>query len=117
MWILLSAFRPPDCRAVDATSKWRDSILDHRASRGRDTRLAERLREVEPRLSSAADLHAHAARGAFDHPHGRLDRVRVEVVHLDLGDRANLRARDLPDLVLVRYARALLDAGLLADEV
>src|SRR5207237_9451876 len=65
----------------------------------------------------AADLHAHAARGALDHAHGRFDRVGVEVVHLDLGDRADLRARQLPHLVLVRLARALLDAGLLADEV
>jgi uncharacterized membrane protein len=34
----------------------------------------------------AGDLHAHTARGALDHAHGRLDRVRVEVVHLDLRD-------------------------------
>src|SRR5436309_1800664 len=65
----------------------------------------------------AADLDAHAARGAFDHPHRGLDRIRVEVVHLDLGDRAHLRADDLPHLVLVRLARALLDAGFLSDEV
>src|SRR5438445_10212460 len=65
----------------------------------------------------AANLHAHAPRGAFYHPHRGLDRIRVEVVHLDLGDRAHLRASDLPHLVLVRLARALLDAGFLSDEV
>src|SRR5439155_16873669 len=42
---------------------------------------------------------------------------RVQVVHLRLGDLLHRGAADLPDLLLVRLARALLDASLFADEV
>src|SRR5439155_15041830 len=65
----------------------------------------------------ARDLHAHAACGAFDHLHRALEARRVQVVHLRLGDLLHRRPADLPDLLLVRLARALLDASLFADEV
>ena len=42
--------------------------------------------------------------------------VAVEIRHLDLGDLADLRARDLPDLVAVRLTRSLLDARFLLQE-
>src|SRR6185436_4419760 len=58
------------------------------------------------------DLDSHAARRA---QHG-LDRGlqvdAVQVGHLDLGDQLDLLHRDLADLVLVRLAAALGDAGL-----
>src|SRR5256712_394278 len=65
----------------------------------------------------ARDLHTHRACGALDHLHRRLDGVRVEVRHLRLGDRSDLRARQLPHLVLVRLTGAFLDPGLLTDQV
>src|SRR2546422_1573349 len=65
----------------------------------------------------AADLDSHATGGALDHAHRRVDGVGVQIAHLDLGDRADLRPGDLPHFDLVRLTGALLDAGLLADEV
>src|SRR2546426_3012070 len=56
------------------------------------------------------DVDAHAAGGAFDDPHRGVDRVRVEIDQLRLGDLLHLRARDLADLVLVRDGRGLRDA-------
>src|SRR2546430_891757 len=65
-----------------------------------------------PRLISPLhDVDAHAAGRAFDRAHGGFDRIRVEVHQLGLGDLANLGARDLADLVLVRHGRSLGDAG------
>ena len=49
--------------------------------------------------ASVDDLQAHRARGAGDHRHGRLDRVAVQVGHLDLGDLADLRRVTLPTLL------------------
>src|SRR5438132_913731 len=75
---------------------------------------------VMPRLPLerlGRDVHAHAAGGPLDHLHRGLEARRVEVVHLRLGDLPHRRARDLADLLLIRLARALLDAGLFADEV
>src|SRR5206468_11612367 len=46
-------------------------------------------------------VDAHAAGGALDDPHGRVDRVRVEIHELRLGDVPHLLARDLAALVLV----------------
>ncbi len=39
---------------------------------------------------SVLDGDAHAARGAFDHAHGGVEVVGVQVLHLDLGDLAHL---------------------------
>src|SRR6266542_6995200 len=75
---------------------------------------------VGPRSTARAlarDLDAHATGGALDHPHRRLDRGRVQIGHLRLGDGPDLRLRERPDLVLVRRGRALLEAKLLADEI
>src|SRR5881296_385790 len=79
------------------------------------TRGGRRLWPDVPGL--AADLDSHATGGALDHAHRRVDRVGVQIAHLDLSDRADLRPADLPHLDLVRLTGALLDAGLLADEV
>src|SRR6266545_549837 len=87
---LLSAYWPTDSRAVDARRRGGNEL---------------------------ADLYAHATRGALDHLHRRFDRRRVQVGHLGLGDLLHRGAADLPHLLLVRFARALLDAGLFADEI
>src|SRR5262245_55557503 len=52
---------------------------------------------------------AHAAGGAFDGAHRRLDRVGIEVYQLGLGDLPDLRLGDLADLVLVRHRGRLRD--------
>src|SRR2546425_2578553 len=44
-------------------------------------------------------LETHGAGRARHHPHRRLDVVRVEIGHLDLGDPAHLGARDLAHLL------------------
>src|SRR4029434_1379657 len=65
------------------------------------------------RLVSAGmsnDLDSHAAGGAFDGAHRRLDGVGVEVHELGLGDLPDLRLRDFADLVLVRDRGRLGDA-------
>src|SRR6185295_14228090 len=67
-------------------------------------------------LASVDDLQAHGTRRAGDHHHGRLDRVAVEVWHLELGDFANLSLRDLADLVPIGLSRSLLDPGFLLEE-
>src|SRR3954465_8619556 len=64
----------------------------------------------------SAHLHAHRAGGPGDDLRRLVDVVRVEVGELALGDVAHLRLRDLRDLVAVRLAGALLDAGGLLDE-
>src|SRR5262245_28656612 len=56
------------------------------------------------------NFYPHAAGGAFDGTHGRLDGVGVEVHQLGLGDLPDLRPRDLADLVLVRNRGRLRDA-------
>src|SRR6266545_7490157 len=71
------------------------------------------LEDRSCRTSSPAaldDVDAHAARGAFDRAHGRLDRVGVEIHQLRLGDLPHLSPRHLADLVLVRHRRGLRDA-------
>src|SRR5437762_3741750 len=88
----LSAVRPAVSRAVHATRRW--TLI----------------------VSLRADLDSHASRGPLDHLHRALDRRRVEVRQLGLRDLLHLGPRDLPDLLLVRLARALLDSGLAADE-
>src|SRR6266566_1488426 len=57
------------------------------------------------------NVDAHAAGRAFDRTHGGIDRVRVEVHQLGLGDLADLGLRDLADLVLVRHGGGLGNAG------
>src|SRR5438309_719441 len=56
-------------------------------------------------------INTHAAGGALDDPHRGIDRVRVEVHQLGLGDLAHLLPGDLADLVLVRHRGGLRDAG------
>src|SRR5207249_10206782 len=95
LWHLspLSAVRPAVSRAVHATRRW--TLI----------------------VSLRADLDSHAARRPLDHLHCALDRRRVEVRQLGLRDLLHLGPRDLPDFLLVRLARALLDPGLAADEI
>src|SRR3954452_3970475 len=64
----------------------------------------------------SAHLHAHRAGGPRDDLRGLVDVVRVEVLQLALGDLAHLRLGDPRDLVAVRLAGSLLDAGRLLDE-
>src|SRR5712691_103649 len=89
----LSATRPAVSRAVHATRRW--TLI----------------------VSLGADLDSHAARRALDHLHRSLDRRGVEVGQLGLRDLLHLSAGDLPDLLLVRLARAFLDPRLPADEI
>src|SRR5438132_2347332 len=63
--------------------------------------------QLELRLN---DVDAHAAGGAFDGAHGRVDGIRVQVHELGLRDLAHLGPRHLADLVLVRHGRRLGDA-------
>src|SRR6266446_5704096 len=63
--------------------------------------------QLELRLN---DVDAHAAGGAFDGAHGRVDGIRVQVHKLGLRDLAHLGPRHLADLVLVRHGRRLGDA-------
>src|SRR5712691_5795445 len=66
---------------------------------------------VAPRLElQLDDVDAHAAGGAFDGAHGRVDGIRVQVHELGLRDLAHLGPRHLADLVLVRHGRRLGDA-------
>jgi hypothetical protein len=60
---------------------------------------------------------AHRAGGAGDDLHRAVDVVGVEVLHLGLGDLADLVPGQLADLDLVRLAGALLDAGGLLDQL
>src|SRR5690349_20300845 len=55
------------------------------------------------------DLKAHRARGALDDLGGGLDVVRVEVLHLLLGDLAQLAAGDLAGAFAAGLVRARLD--------
>ena len=63
-----------------------------------------------------ADDNAHAAAGARDHAHGRLDVRAVEVGHLLLSDLADVFLADGGDLVALRHAGSGLDAASLLDE-
>src|SRR3989449_2512853 len=66
---------------------------------------------VAPRLElQLDDVDAHAAGGAFEGAHGRVDGIRVQVHELGLRDLAHLGPRHLADLVLVRHRRRLGDA-------
>src|ERR1700676_713965 len=53
------------------------------------------------------DVHAHAARRARDRAHRRRQVEAVQVRHLDLSDLLDLLLRDLADLDLMRFGRAL----------
>src|SRR5262245_2471540 len=68
-------------------------------------------------IGLADDFDAHAPGGALDDLRGRLEVIRVQVGHLDLGDLADLLLRDASDDFAPGLARTLLDAGRLAEEV
>src|SRR5512136_256998 len=63
------------------------------------------------------DLQSHVLGRALDDLLGRLDVVGVEVDQLDPGDVLDLLHRDLADLLLVRLAGALGDAGGLLQQI
>src|SRR5215213_5910343 len=67
--------------------------------------------------SSLFDVETHVARRALDGLDGRFEVRRVQVLELELGDLLDLVARDRADLLAVRLARALRDAGGLLQEV
>src|SRR4051812_31580644 len=67
-------------------------------------------------VSGLHDLKAHRAGGALDDAGGGLDVVGVEVLHLLLGDVAQLGAGDLAGGVAARLLRARLDVQRLLDE-
>src|SRR5689334_22095917 len=62
---------------------------------------------------SVDDVDSHRARGARDRAHGCLDAGCVGVLNLRFGDLADLRLRELADLVLVRTRRT--GTGLATD--
>src|SRR5437588_1596333 len=62
------------------------------------------------------DRDAHRPGGAGDDLLGLLDVVGVQIGHLLLGDLAQLRLADRTDLVLLRYAGALLHTGGLDEQ-
>src|SRR3954454_3584151 len=62
------------------------------------------------------DLQAHRAGGALDDAAGGLDVDRVEVLHLLLGDLAQLGAGDLAGAVAAGRLGARLDVERLLDE-
>src|SRR3954452_17756355 len=64
----------------------------------------------------SAHLHAHRTGGARDDLRRLVDVVRVEIGELALGDLAHLLLRQPRDLLAMRLAGALLDAGGLLDE-
>src|SRR5947209_16611903 len=66
--------------------------------------------------SSSDDFHAHRARRSRDDLRGGIDIVGVEVLHLLLGDRAQLVLRDRTDFGAVGLGGALLQRQRLADE-
>src|SRR5258706_13157237 len=66
---------------------------------------------------SLADGDAHRASGAGDDLFGGFDAVGVQVLHLLLGDVAQLLRGDAANLRLVRRARALLHARGLLEQV
>src|SRR5690606_9726144 len=59
---------------------------------------------------------SHGAGRPLDHPHGGLNARRVEVGELQLGDLANLLARDLADLLTVGRGGPLLEPRRPAQE-
>src|SRR5215207_4945569 len=63
------------------------------------------------------DVQTHVARRALDGLDGRFEVRRVQVLELELGDLLDLVAGDGADLLLVRLARALGDAGGLLQKV
>src|ERR1051325_9776106 len=68
-------------------------------------------------LSALRHFEAHRAGGAFDDLGRSLDVVGVQVLHLDLGDFAQLRALDLAGNLLARLLRARLQVDRLLDQV
>src|ERR1700680_4761492 len=70
-----------------------------------------------PRSAGSVDGETHRARGALDDPHGVVDVVGVEVLHLQLRDLTHLVTRDLADLVTVGDGRSLLHPGRLLEQV
>src|SRR5829696_2576362 len=80
--------------------------------------------ELKAALNSSFRIHhssfnrqTHVARRALDGLDGRFEVRRVQVLELEAGDLLDLVARDGADLLLVRLARALGDAGGLLQEV
>src|SRR6478672_2131406 len=72
---------------------------------------SRRTRPRGVRGRSALDGDAHRTGGALDDLHRGLDVVGVEVGLLGLGDLPDLVTGEPTDLLLVRDARALLEAG------
>src|SRR6187200_2676641 len=66
---------------------------------------------------SVGDSDAHAAGGAFDDLHCRVEVVGVEVRQLRGGDVPYLIAADLANLVAMRHARALWDTSGLLNQL
>src|SRR5208282_1381265 len=62
-------------------------------------------------------LEPHRAGGAFDHAHGRLDGVAVQILHFLLGDLADLRLGDRPRDIASGGFRAAFELGRLLEEV
>src|SRR4029077_12414317 len=62
-----------------------------------------------PRFLGIQHFQSHRAGGAFDHLHGRLCVVGVEVLALRLDDLAQLLSGHPADLLAVRLGRPLLD--------
>src|SRR5436190_10999603 len=64
-----------------------------------------------PTCSLPDDVETHGTRGPTDGLHGRVERLGVEVRHLQLRDVLDLLRRDGADLVLVRLRGSLRDVG------
>src|SRR5215212_6026176 len=68
-------------------------------------------------VNGSLGADAHRAGGALDDLHRSLDVVGVEVGHLGLRDVADLLLGEPTDLLLVRHAGTLLEAGGLLDQL
>src|SRR5579871_2061852 len=62
------------------------------------------------------DVHAHTSGGAFHAANGGLDVEAVEIGHLNLRDLFHLLLGNLPDFVLVRFARSFGEANRPLDQ-
>src|SRR5438445_12812436 len=80
-------------------------------------KLLERFNSSFRTHHSSFNVESHVARRALDGLDGRFEVRRVEVLEFELRDLLDLGARDRADLLLVRLARTLRDAGGLLQEV
>src|SRR5215207_5054213 len=74
-------------------------------------------RHARPEPENLFDVKTHVARRALDGLDGRFEVRRVQVYKFKLGDLLDLVAGDGADLLLVRLARALRNAGGLLQKV